>query len=128
MVKSRDEQRTLDLIGAAELRVRRNPALFRLRDVILADWEEGDAHWQWVGTAPAEEIIDWALTVANEGDSPVTAKADLSTGDLAEMLGVDRRTVTGWCIQNQIEGAYQTPGGHWRIPAGVGERLRNQRR
>jgi excisionase family DNA binding protein len=108
----------------AELRVRRNPALNRLRDVILADWDEGEAHWQWVASAPAEEIIDWAATVENEGDAPVPAEHDLSTGDVAEMLGVDRRTVTGWCIAGRVDGAYQTPGGHWRIPAGVAERLR----
>jgi excisionase family DNA binding protein len=42
----------------------------------------------------------------------------LSTGDVAALMGVDRRTVTNWCESGRLEGATQTPGGHWRIPAG----------
>jgi uncharacterized protein YmfQ (DUF2313 family) len=53
------------MYAAAELRVRRNPDLDRLRDVILYDWPEGEAHWEWVLNAPAAEIIDWAQGIAD---------------------------------------------------------------
>lgn len=42
----------------------------------------------------------------------------LTTGDVADLLAVDRRTVTGWCEAGKLEGASQTVGGHWRIAAG----------
>jgi len=105
-----------DYIETAELRVARSPQLNRLRDVILYDWPEGDAHWQWVATAPAAEIVDWAETVAV--DAEPEDDPDLSTGAVAQLLGVDRRTVTGWCIAGRVT-ARRTPGGHWRIPASV---------
>jgi|GEM_PF-2184777 len=47
----------------ARLRVTRSPRLAKYADIILYDWPEGDAHWQWVASAPLTEIVVWALTV-----------------------------------------------------------------
>lgn len=44
---------------AAETRVWNDPRLFEHREFILADWPEGEAHWQWVVTAEIGEILDW---------------------------------------------------------------------
>lgn len=37
--------------------------------------------------------------------------------EVAKMLGVSKPTVIKWCRNGEIEGAHQTPGGHWRIPS-----------
>jgi len=37
--------------------------------------------------------------------------------EVAKLKGVDRSTVRRWCERGYVKGAYQTPGGHWRIPA-----------
>lgn len=51
---------TQDLYKIAAARVDDNPKLAAHRDFILADWPEGDEHWEWVATAPVDEIVDWA--------------------------------------------------------------------
>ena len=43
----------------AAARVDASPALCPHRDVILADWPQGDEHWRWVATATEREILDW---------------------------------------------------------------------
>ena len=49
------------LYAAAAERVHTTPELAEHTDFILADWPEGDAHWQWVVEAPVAEIVDWAI-------------------------------------------------------------------
>ena len=107
------------LYATAELRVKRSPVLAHHGPTIMADWPEGDAHWQWVATATVAEIVDWARTV--EAEDP-----QLSTGDVARMVGVERRTVTGWCDQGRVAGATRTAGGHWRIPESSVDGVRGQ--
>ena len=51
---------TLSLYDQAHERVENDPELAPIADFILADWPEGDEHWQWVITADTQEIIDWA--------------------------------------------------------------------
>lgn len=48
----------------------------------------------------------------------------LTSGQLAEALGVSRSAVTRWIQQGEIKGA-QTPGGHFRIPVAEFERFRS---
>ncbi len=100
-----------DYLEVARIRVTRSPRLAAHADTIMHDWPEGDAHWYWVATAPADEIIDWAETIeaGEEQEDPL-----LSTGQVAQLLGVDRRTVTGWCESGRLA-ASRTTGGHWRI-------------
>lgn len=40
----------------------------------------------------------------------------LSTSEVAKMLGVTSQTVLTWCKTGRMPGAYQTPGGTWKIP------------
>ena len=49
-----------DPFDAARTRVQDTSALAAHADFILADWPEGDDHWQWVATAPVAEVVDWA--------------------------------------------------------------------
>jgi len=44
----------------ARTRVQNTPELAAHEKFILADWPEGNNHWQWVATAPVAEIVDWA--------------------------------------------------------------------
>lgn len=44
-------------------RVRNNSQLAAHESTIMADWNEGDEHWNWVIDAPVDEIVDWAETV-----------------------------------------------------------------
>lgn len=39
----------------------------------------------------------------------------LSTSEVAKMFGVTSQTVLMWCKAGKMPGAYQTPGGTWRI-------------
>jgi hypothetical protein len=45
----------------ARRRVQDTPELAAHADFIMADWPEGDDHWQWVTTAPVAEIVEWAV-------------------------------------------------------------------
>lgn len=47
----------------------------------------------------------------------------LSTGEAARMLGVDVSTLRLWIRRGEVR-AYQTPGGHWRVPAAEVRRIR----
>lgn len=40
----------------------------------------------------------------------------VTSGQMAEALGCSRRTVSGYCGEGLFPGAFQTMGGHWRIP------------
>ncbi|TLS36466.1 helix-turn-helix domain-containing protein [Pseudalkalibacillus caeni] len=39
-----------------------------------------------------------------------------SPGDVAKKLGLSDQTIRRMCSNDKFPGAYQTPGGHWRIP------------
>lgn len=39
-----------------------------------------------------------------------------TSSEAAEILGVTKLTILRWCDQNKFPEAYQTDGGHWRIP------------
>lgn len=42
-------------------RIRRTPELDRFEeDALLDDWDNIDAHYSWLATAPIEEIVEWA--------------------------------------------------------------------
>lgn len=43
----------------AEQRVNNSEALRLHKDFILADWTEGEDHFEWVATAPEAEILEW---------------------------------------------------------------------
>jgi hypothetical protein len=43
----------------AERRVRNSARLAPHADFILADWPEGNEHWNWVINADEQEILDW---------------------------------------------------------------------
>jgi excisionase family DNA binding protein len=58
------------------------------------------------------------VRTADHGRGIYIYRRALTTGDVADLLSVDRRTVTGWCEAGKLEGASQTVGGHWRIAAG----------
>jgi len=48
-----------NLYEEAKRRVKANSELASHTDFILADWSEGDEHWEWVVSASVEEILDW---------------------------------------------------------------------
>lgn len=41
--------------------------------------------------------------------------AYLTLTQAALILHVDRRTIQNWCRAGKVPGAFQTPGGHWRV-------------
>lgn len=40
----------------------------------------------------------------------------VSSGKMGGVMGCSRRTVNGYCLDGLYPGAFQTMGGHWRIP------------
>lgn len=60
-----------------------------------------------------EAIIESLKAADEEHDS---GKEILSTADVGKMFGVTSQTVLSWCKEGRMPGAYQTPGGTWRIP------------
>ena len=61
----------------AKARVDATPGLVRHSDYILADWPEGEEHWDWVVSAPVAEIVDWASWTENND----------RINDLADQIG-----------------------------------------
>lgn len=59
---------TTSLYDLARNRVESTPELAAHAEMILADWAEGDEHWQWVLDASVAEIVEWA-TAGNAGDN-----------------------------------------------------------
>ena len=55
-----DADRTQRLYRDAEARVRGDDRLAPFAETILADYREGDDHWQWVIDADADVILGWA--------------------------------------------------------------------
>ena len=47
----------------ARQRVQDTSELQLYRDVIFADWPEGDEHLEWVASAPVAEIVRWAQQI-----------------------------------------------------------------
>ncbi|WP_456276383.1 MerR family transcriptional regulator [Bacillus sp. AK128] len=56
------------------------------------------------------ERYDWAIPIRADQTEVYTST------EVAEILGVSDQTIRRWCDQGKYLGAYQTPGGHWRIP------------
>lgn len=52
-------------------RVRHDAQLAKFESYILADWDEGAAHWYWVATAPKAEILSWIRAGLGEASTPV---------------------------------------------------------
>ena len=50
----------------AATRINTTPELEAFKDVILADWPEGDSHFTWAATCPLAELISWAQAVARD--------------------------------------------------------------
>jgi hypothetical protein len=48
------------LYTLAEKRVQNNAYLLPMRDIIMSDWPEGEAHWWWVATGLIHDITRWA--------------------------------------------------------------------
>jgi predicted site-specific integrase-resolvase len=46
----------------------------------------------------------------------VDASTFIAVRQFAEAFGVDDDTVRLWCQAGKVPGAFQTPGGRWRIP------------
>lgn len=46
----------------------------------------------------------------------MAAKRYVSTGEMAQALGTTARNVGYYCHDSAFPGAFQTLGGHWRIP------------
>lgn len=40
----------------------------------------------------------------------------LSAPEYAELMGVHQNTAWRWLLAGMVEGAFKTPGGHWRVP------------
>jgi len=52
-----------------------------------------------------------------EKSSPIEEKQNVYTSsEAAEILGVSDQTIRRWCEKGKYPDAFQTPGGHWRIP------------
>jgi excisionase family DNA binding protein len=56
--------------------------------------------------------------------APPAGKALLGSAEVAAALGAQQRTVLVWLQRGRFPGAIKHPGGHWRIPRGVVERVR----
>jgi hypothetical protein len=56
--------RTHRLYCEARSRVEADELLAQYAETILADYPEGDEHWQWVIDAPIDEIVAWAKAAA----------------------------------------------------------------
>ena len=60
MDDERPADRTHRLYCEARRRVEADEQLTPYAETILADYPEGDEHWQWVIDAPTDEIVAWA--------------------------------------------------------------------
>ena len=54
--------------GIARKRISSTPKLAALEDVIFADWPNWNEHINWLNTASAEEIYDWASSIESDGE------------------------------------------------------------
>jgi hypothetical protein len=51
---------------SARDRIDKTPELEQYRDIILFDWQEGAEHWQWITTAPTQEIVEWCEIIRKD--------------------------------------------------------------
>ena len=66
--KRRNELMTAtDRYALAHQRVHRSPRLLKYASIILADWNEGEDHLQWVIRGKVGEIESWAKQI-KEGE------------------------------------------------------------
>ena len=57
------------------------------------------------------------LLAASEPAVPVEERVEVYTSsEAAEIVGVSDQTIRRWCDKGKYPEAYQTEGGHWRIP------------
>lgn len=49
---------------------------------------------------------------------------DLSATQAAKLLSVDKATVIRWIHTGKVQDWWKTPGGHWRIPVGEIDRIK----
>ncbi|MHB1325896.1 MAG: helix-turn-helix domain-containing protein [Thermoleophilia bacterium] len=61
-------------------------------------------------------FIEEFIEVIEEAQEEESSKEILSTSDVSKMFGVTSQTVLMWCKAGRMPGAYQTPGGTWKIP------------
>jgi excisionase family DNA binding protein len=88
-------------------------------EAILAEVRQRDAH---LGSR-LRDLID--RLQRRHGVSPDAGGTEyLSTGDAARLLGVSINTAKKWIRLGYIKGAFETPGGHLRIPSSEVERVR----
>lgn len=63
---------TFALHARAVTRVERSPRLRKYRDIIFADWSEGDDHLRWVIRGRVGEIEAWAQQIKEDSDDGLT--------------------------------------------------------
>jgi hypothetical protein len=56
------------LFHKASVRVERSPRLRKYREIIFADWSEGDDHLRWVIRGRVGEIAAWAKQIQEDSD------------------------------------------------------------
>lgn len=54
----------------------------------------------------------------------MSEQQELVISDAAKSLRTSRASVRQWCESGLIDGAYQLPNGHWRIPPAAVELLK----
>jgi hypothetical protein len=54
---------SVDLCEPAIRRIDQTPKLQPFRELILHECPDGDERWNWVATAPVEEIVNWAQSL-----------------------------------------------------------------
>lgn len=69
----------MNLYDEAKNKVTKSPSLSRHADFILADWNEGDEHLNWVINSSIHEILEWVF--ANQD------KSKISSSDIGALLG-----------------------------------------
>ena len=89
------------------------------------------AHW------PALLILAVALGLDRPGVSAAWEERalkegarmpeELTIGEVADHFRVTKRTVQRWLMEDELPGAYQLPGGAWRIPREALEYIKRMR-